>query len=75
MYLNTSTIFFSQDPNFDATDQQSGIKLGAYIPALDREEIEKNLKPLFIEYFENSELDECITAIVKFNIGTCYPHL
>ena len=48
----------------------SGIKLGAYIPALDREEIEKNLKPLFVEYFENSELEECISAIIKFNIGT-----
>ena len=47
----------------------TGIKLGAYIPALDGVEIEKNLKPLFTEYFENSELDECITAIIKFNIG------
>ena len=50
----------------------SGIKLGAYIPALDREEIEKNLKPLFVEYFENSELEECISAIIKFNIGTYF---
>jgi len=67
--LNSSAVKDDQDPNFDATDMGTGIKLGAYIPALDGVEIEKNLKPLFTEYFENSELDECITAIIKFNIG------
>ena len=63
-------IYFSQDPNFEVSDADKGVKLGAYIPALDKEEIEKNLKPLFIEYFENGELEECITAVAKFNIGT-----
>lgn len=64
-----ASIFPSQDPNFEATDMDKGVKLGAYIPALDKEEIERNLKPLIIEYFENGELEECITAIAKFNIG------
>ena len=48
---------------------EKGIKLGAYIPTLDREELERNVKPLLIEYFENSEREECISAIGNFNIG------
>ena len=49
---------------------EKGVKLGTYIPSLDREELERNVKPLLIEYFENSERDECISAINNFNIGT-----
>lgn len=63
-----STLFFFRDPNFDATDM-GDVSLGAYIPTLDEGEIETNLKPMFIEYYENCEIDECISAIAKFNIG------
>lgn len=69
--LNSSAVKDDQDPNFDATDMSTSkeIKLGAYIPTLDRDEVEKNLKPLLIEYYENGELEECVTALTNFNIG------
>ena len=62
----------SGDPNFDAVEMGgSSIKLGTYIPELDKDEIDRVLKPLLIEYYENSELEECISAISKFNVGEC----
>ena len=61
-----------KDPNFEESEMDKDVTLGAYIPALDKEEIDKNVKPLLVEYYENGELEECITAIGTFNVGKCY---
>lgn len=67
--LGAEAVKDEKDPNFEATELEKGVKLGTYIPPLDGEELDKNVKPLLIEYFENCERDECITAISNFNIG------
>lgn len=67
--INASAVKDDQDPNFEASEGDD-IKLASYIPQLDKQEIEKNMKPLLLEYFENSEIDECVEAISSFNLGS-----
>jgi len=67
--LSSSAAKDKKDPNFEESEMDKDISLASYVPILDKEEIDKNVKPLLVEYFENGELEECITAIGTFNIG------
>lgn len=67
--LNSSAVKDDQDPNFESSEMDKEVTLGTYIPPLDRDEIERCLGPLIVEYYENAEQEECISALGRYNIG------
>lgn len=63
-----------RDPNYDSESQES-CEFEAIVPEMTDEEVERNVDPILMEYFEHGDTEEVALSLEELNIETKKPLL